>query len=99
MTILNIALMLAAVTICLTLCVRADLERTKSELLALALRLIGEAEKLDLPGPDKMRHVVHLLTLQVPILLAKILTPDVLEDMAQKAFDEMKIFATLRAQR
>ena len=56
--------------------------------------LIAEAAKLDLLGSEKMQRVVNeLYEKYVPDVFKAIMTKQKLEEIAQKIYDNMKLFA------
>lgn len=55
--------------------------------------LISEAESLNIIGPAKMERVVNALYGYVPDVFRKALTKPKLQAIAQKIYDDMKLFA------
>lgn len=56
--------------------------------------LIAEAAKLDIPGPEKMQTVVNeLYDKYVPDFFKSFMTKQKLEEIAQKIYNNMKLFA------
>lgn len=55
--------------------------------------LIAEAAELDIPGPEKMQTVVNELYKYVPDFFKSFMTKQKLEGIAQKIYNNMKLFA------
>lgn len=56
--------------------------------------LIAEAAELDIPGPEKMQTVVNeLYEKYVPDFFKSFMTKQKLEEIAQKIYNNMKLFA------